>query len=131
MANTKKKTKRATASKPTKKATASKPVGVEGTRFALSGRALVPELDGDAYLGPKLVATVKAHLARLVRFLEEAPRTSDEVQRECDAITEALNAHEDELETVARDAIATTVQAAFEVYGIGLGVEDALRNRAW
>jgi hypothetical protein len=108
------------------------------TRFSAAGYEYLVAMTADAYYPPPLVAKVRAELEGLVAFLEDQPRSLDEIQARCDAITEAINGLEEEfadaeseIETVARDDIATTVIQIFEVYGIDLDVETALRNREW
>lgn len=108
------------------------------SKFTAAGRAYLPGMSSDTYFPPPLVAKVRDQMERLVEWIEETPRSQDEVQMRCDVMVDMINALEDEfmaagseIETGARDDIAETVMAIFEVYEIDLDIEDALRERNW
>jgi len=56
--------------------------------------------------------------------LDRATRRINDLQEEFDAAGS-------ELETVARDSIATTVMAMLDVFVVDTGIETALRERDW
>ncbi len=108
------------------------------SKFTDAGHAYLPGMYQDSYFPGPLVDQVMHQLEALVVFLEEQPRSVDEVQARCDAMTDVINdlqdtfaEHGSELETGARDDIATTLAAILTTYGVELDLEDALRNRDW
>lgn len=108
------------------------------SKFTDAGHAYLPGMYQDSYFPGPLVDRVMQQLEMLVVFLEEHPRSLAEVQDRCDAMTDAINELQDafaedgsELETGARDDIATTLAAILTTYGVELDLEDALRNRDW
>jgi PhnB protein len=107
-------------------------------RFSRSGGRYLPQMYADPYFPAAQVDQLKAAFQELVRFLESKPRTVDEVQVACDALTQTINGLEDDfdaagsqIETAARDAIGSTLDAIFSVYGIELDGEKALRHGDW
>jgi chromosome segregation ATPase len=108
------------------------------SKFTDAGRAYLPDMTRDAYYPPHVVAKVREQLERLVEWLEQAPRSNAEIQMRCDVMTENINELEgefdeagSEIETVAREDIAATVSAIFEVYGVTVSTEDAIGARNW
>lgn len=108
------------------------------SKFTDAGHAYLPGMYQDGYFPGPLVDRVMQQLEALVVFLEERPRSLDEVQVRCDVMTDAINdlqdtfaEHGSELETGALADIATTLAAIFTTYGVELDLEDALRNLDW
>lgn len=93
----------------------------------------------DAYFPDALVDKGAAILRRLCEQIEaERPASDEAVYRLTHAATEAFNqlaeefvAQGSDIETVARDTIATDVEFILKAYGFDLDLEEALAPRDW
>lgn len=90
----------------------------------------------DSYFPKKLTDKVKNHIKQAVAALEQGQKEPKKVQKIFDKMTLAVNrlmpefeAAGSELETAARDCIATDVMYILDWFGLDLDVEDALRER--
>ncbi len=112
--------------------------------YAVSVKTLPPdfpfleEMYADKYYPRALVDRVRDALREVATFLEPGGRSEEELQAELDRVTEVINGLQSEftdagseIETVARDDIARTVERILDFFGIELDLEDALRNRDW
>lgn len=95
------------------------------------------DMSGDDYYPPFLVEKVKDELKKVAAYLQEE-HTAGEIQKKFDTMTEAINDLEEEfyindseLETVAREDIAETVQRLIDFFGLEMDCETAIRNRDW
>lgn len=77
-------------------------------------------------------------MENVIEFLETGERDSKEIQSKFDEMTLAINdlqeefeENESELETVARESIAETVEYILEWLNIDIDVEDAIGERDW
>ncbi|MGE6256939.1 DUF5713 family protein [Heyndrickxia sporothermodurans] len=96
------------------------------------------DMYNDSYYPTFLVDKLKGLLQEIVLYLEEAERTIEEVQTKLDEIILKTNDLQEEfwdnnseIETVARDSIATTVEEILDYFEIELDLEEALRERDW
>lgn len=96
------------------------------------------EMYRDAYYPHFLVDKIRVLLEGGAHYLAQGSRSLEEIQAKFDEITLAINdledvfdAHDSEIETVARDSIASTVIDLLQAYNIELDVKDALREREW
>lgn len=96
------------------------------------------EMYGDEYFPDFLVDRVRDSIRKVVGFLEEGGRSGEEIQESLDRMVEEINElqdafyeHDSEIETVARDSIATTVEAILAYFDVDIDVEEALRGRDW
>jgi methyl-accepting chemotaxis protein len=92
----------------------------------------------DGYFPDFLVDKVKELMENVIGFLETGERDSEEIQSKFDEMTLAINdlqeefeENESELETVARESIAETVEYILEWFNIDIDVEDAIGERDW
>lgn len=77
-------------------------------------------------------------MENVITFLETGERDSEEIQSKFDEMTLAINdlqeefeENQSELETVAREIIAETVEYILEWFNIDMDVEDAIGERDW
>lgn len=92
----------------------------------------------DGYFPDFLVDKVKALVQNVISFLETGEKDLEAIQSEFDKMTLAINDLEEEfeendseLETVARDSIAETVDYILKWFDIDIDVEDAIGERDW
>jgi len=92
----------------------------------------------DDYYPKFLVDKVKNEIVSLVSFLEAGPHEEEQVQAKLNDMTNAINDLQDafyendsEIETVARDSIATTVEEVLQAFGVDIDIETALEERDW
>lgn len=96
------------------------------------------EMYSDGYFPDFLVDKIKAELENVVTFLETGVTDLGQIQEKFDAMTIAINdlqeefeENDSEIETAARDSIATDVIEILKWFEIDLDVEDALGERDW
>lgn len=96
------------------------------------------EMYSDGYFPDFLVDKIKAELETVVAFLETGVTDLGQIQGKFDAMTIAINdlqeefeENDSEIETAARDSIATDVIEILKWFEIDLDVEDALGERDW
>ncbi|MFJ7666085.1 DUF5713 family protein [Lysinibacillus sp. NPDC097195] len=92
----------------------------------------------DSYYPSFLVDKIQLNIRKVVDFLEEGKHSIEAVQEKLDEMTIAINELEDEfyqneseIETVARDSIAITVEEILQYFEIDIDIEEALRERDW
>lgn len=96
------------------------------------------EMYQDNYYPEFLVDKIKALLVNMADYLAEGDHQLDEIQERFDYMTRAINDlakkfedNDSEIETVARDAIATDVIYMLDWFDLAIDVEDALGERDW
>lgn len=92
----------------------------------------------DGYYPDFLVDKVKAELVKVVEFLEQGNQDIEEIQSKLDIAIHAINdlaeefdENDSEIETVARESIAQTVEDILAFFGIEIDTEEAIRERDW
>ncbi|MEK5332350.1 DUF5713 family protein [Lysinibacillus sp. FSL W8-0992] len=92
----------------------------------------------DSYYPSFLVDKIKSNIIKVVHFMEEGNHSVEEVQEKLDEMTVAINELQDEfyqndseIETVARDSIAITVEEILQYFEVDIDIEEALRERDW
>ena len=112
---------------------------VTGSAFlAFDAERLLKDMYQDAYFPDFLVDKVRALLCELVSFIDQGTCTYAQVQEKLDEITRAINALQDEfaennsdIETVARESIAESVELILMHFDITIDIEQAIREREW
>ncbi|MDE7267239.1 MAG: hypothetical protein K2N89_07230 [Lachnospiraceae bacterium] len=96
------------------------------------------EMYSDGYFPDFLVDKIKAELEKVVAFLETGVTDVERIQEKFDTMTLAINdlqeefeENDSEIETAARDSIATDVVEILKWFDIDIDVEDALGERDW
>lgn len=96
------------------------------------------DMYSDDYYPIHLVDKVRDEIKKVVSFLEMGVTDIDQIQEKFDEMTVAINELQEEfwdsdseIETVARDSIATDVIKILEFFEIDIDVEDALGERDW
>nr|WP_268632016.1 DUF5713 family protein [Paenibacillus alvei] len=96
------------------------------------------EMYNDPFYPEFLVDKVKECILRVVPFIEKGNRDVNKIQSKLDEMTIAINDLADEfgqnnseLETVARESNAATVESVLQYHKIDIVIEDALREREW
>ena len=92
----------------------------------------------DGYFPNFLVDKIKELVQNVIGVLENGERSLTEIQIIFDEMTLAINdlqeefeKNDSEIETVARESIAETVEYILRWYNIDLTVEDAIGARDW
>ncbi|OME94280.1 hypothetical protein BK127_41625 [Paenibacillus sp. FSL H7-0331] len=92
----------------------------------------------DAYYPNFLVDKVKAELVKVVEFLEQGNQDIEEIQAKLNfaihvinVIAEEFDENDSEIETVARESIAQTVEDILAFFGIEIDTEVAIQERDW
>lgn len=92
----------------------------------------------DGYFPDFLVDKIKELVQNMISFLETEEKDLEIVQNKFDEMTLSINdlqaefeENESELETVARESIAETIEYILQWFDIGIDVEDALGERDW
>ena len=106
---------------------------------ALRDRPFLAEMARDPYFPPDLVARGAQILVGLCEAIEAAlPCSDDEVLALTHAATERFNAlqeafeeQDSEIETAAREAIAADFDAIVRAYGYDLDIEEVIAPREW
>lgn len=100
--------------------------------------SLLEEMYADGYYPDFLVDKIKALLEELIVYLEQGPHANEAIQAQLDEMTLSINAlqtefeeNDSEIETVARDAIAVTVEYILHWFGVDIDIETALQERDW
>lgn len=99
---------------------------------------LIEEMVNDDYYPPFLVEKIKELIVPVIRLLENGETDKDIIQGKLDEMTLAINdlqeefdENDSEIETVARDSIAVTIEYIMEWFNINIYIETALRERDW
>ena len=92
----------------------------------------------DGYFPEFLVEKVKERILSVIRLLEGGETDMEMIQNRLDEMTLAINdlqeefeENDSEIETVARDSIAVTLEYILQWFDIAIDVETALRERDW
>lgn len=92
----------------------------------------------DGYFPDFLVDKIKELVQNIISFLETEEKDLEIIQNKFDEMTLSINdlqaefeENESELETVARESIAETIEYILQWFDIGIDVEDALGERDW
>ena len=98
----------------------------------------LPEMYADNYYPNFLVNKLKDALQETVHFIENGAYTSAGIQESFDKTVTKINKlgeefeeNDSELETVARESIAFTIENILNYFDIDMSVEDAIRERDW
>nr|WP_283214786.1 DUF5713 family protein [Paenibacillus sp. HWE-109] len=96
------------------------------------------DMYNDTYYPNFLVDKIKAELVKVVEFLEQGNQDIEEIQSKLDFAIHAINdmaeefdENDSEIETVARESIAQTVEDILAFFGIEIDTEVAIRERDW
>ncbi len=99
---------------------------------------LLEDMVNDDYYPKFLVGKVKDLIIPVIDLLENGEENKTVIQKALDTMTLAINdlqeefdEHDSELETVARDSIATTIGDILEYFDIDIDIETALAERDW
>ena len=99
---------------------------------------LLDEMYQDEYYPDFLVDKVKEELQKVIRLLESGETDVGAVQKILDEavcgindLQEEFDENDSEIETVARECIASTVAYILEWFGIPIDIEEAIRERDW
>lgn len=92
----------------------------------------------DKFFPPFLVDKVRDTIKELVAFIEQGGHSKDEVQDELDNMVAKINdlqeefySNNSEIETAARESIASTVEEILIYFDVYIDIEEALRDRDW
>ena len=92
----------------------------------------------DDYFPPFLVDKVELQLRGVIQLLESGETDLERIQKALDDMTRAINAleeefeaHDSQLETVARDSIGESVHYILAWFHIDIDPETAIREREW
>ena len=92
----------------------------------------------DEYFPDFLTDKLKAAIEDLISFFDSVEKDLEKIQIKFDEMTVMINDLEEEfeqndseLETVAREAIAETIEYILNWFEIDIDIEDALRERDW
>ena len=99
---------------------------------------LLEDMVNDDYYPKFLVDKVKDLIIPVIHLLENGEEDEAVIQEALDTMTLAINdlqeefyEHDSELETMARDSIATTISDILEYFDIDIDLETALAERDW
>lgn len=99
---------------------------------------LLEEMLSDDYYPPFLVEKIKQLFTPVISLLENGETNKDVIQGQLDTMTMAINDLQDEfeendseIETVARDSIAVSIEYVLKWFDIDIDAETALRERDW
>ncbi len=135
MPATRKKPKKTPAKKSAKPAR-SKPLALKNAK--VKKLKLLAEMIGDDYYPKRLVQKGQRLLLELARQIERKAPVGEAVYALTHATTEAFNElaeefdeADSEIETVARESIAASVEAILKAYGYEVDLEEAIAPRDW
>ena len=99
---------------------------------------LLDEMYQDDYYPAFLVDKIKDEIQKVIELLESGETDTEVVQEKLDEAVLAINdlqeefdENESEIETVARESIAATVDYILEWFDIPIDPEEAIRERDW
>ena len=100
--------------------------------------AFLPEMHADAYFPEAQVGKVEKAIREVADLLERGERDPKKIQQKLDAMTQRINAlqddfddHDSEIETGARESIAETVERLLAHFEVDIDIEEAIRERDW
>lgn len=96
------------------------------------------EMYEDDYFPDFLVDKLRDTIKETVSFLEDGDHTKEEIQESLDKmilktneLQEEFYENDSEIETVARESIAMTVENILKYFDIDIDTEEAIREREW
>lgn len=99
---------------------------------------LLEEMKHDSYFPDFLVDKIEERIVPMIHLLEDGETDCTIIQEKLDQITLSINGlqeefeeNDSEIETVARDSIAKTVEDILQWFGISIDIETALHERDW
>ncbi len=99
---------------------------------------LLKDMYEDDYYPAFLVDKVRDELISVIELLESGETDIERIQDSLDRAVEGINdlqdefdAHDSEIETVARESIGESVTYILSWFGIGIDIEEAIRARDW
>ncbi len=99
---------------------------------------LLSEMAGDDYFPWHLVERIRELIQEVIALLEGGETSVEAIQEALDEMTLAINDMQDEfeendseIETVARDSIAETVEYILKWFDVDIDIETALAERDW
>lgn len=99
---------------------------------------LLQEMYRDGYFPDFLVDKVREEIEKVISYLETEEMDISVIQDKLDIMTIAINDLQDEfeendseIETVARESIAVSVEYVLNWFGIDIDIEDAIGARDW
>lgn len=99
---------------------------------------LLEDMVHDDYYPPFLVEKIKERIVSIISLLEQGETDRDIIQSKLDEMTLAINdlqeefdENDSEIETVARESIAATIEYILEWFHIDIDTETAIRERDW
>lgn len=99
---------------------------------------LLKDMYEDDYYPAFLVDKVRDELISVIELLESGETDIERIQDSLDRAVEGINdlqdefdAHDSEIETVARESIGESVTYILSWFGIGIDSEEAIRARNW
>lgn len=92
----------------------------------------------DDYFPDFLVDKIKDLVKELVSFLQKEEQGAEDIQKELDRIITGINGlqedfeeNDSEIETVARESIASTIEKILQYFEVDIDIEEAIRERDW
>lgn len=99
---------------------------------------LLEDMYNDGYFPDFLVDKIEAKIKDVIELLESGEKNPDEIQDALDNMTNGINDlqeefedNDSEIETLARDSIATSVEYVLQWFDVDIDVEEALAERDW
>lgn len=99
---------------------------------------LINDMYEDEYFPKMCVDKVRILIENVISFLETGQTDTLKIQKELDKMTISINDLQDEfdendseIETVARDSIAVTIEYILQWFEINIDIETALEEREW
>lgn len=99
---------------------------------------LVKDMVEDTYYPNFLVEKLQEEIRKVISILETGENKIDVVQKVLDEMTLSINDlqeefwdNDSEIETIARDSIAVTIEYVLNWFNIDIDLETALQERDW
>lgn len=99
---------------------------------------LLEEMFDDDYFPDFLVEKIKDIILPVIVMLENGEADTEVIQSRLDEMTISMNdlqeefeENDSEIETVARDSIAITVEYILQWFNVDIDIETAVREREW
>lgn len=99
---------------------------------------LLNEMYKDNYYPKKCVDKVAKLIKEVITYIEQGNHHVNDIQTKLDEMTIGINDlmrdfedNNSEIETTARESIATTVSDVLHYFNINIDIEEALRKREW
>lgn len=99
---------------------------------------LLEDITHDEYYPKHLVDKIKQAILQLIELLELGTKDETIIQSKLDDITLFINSlleqfdeNNSEIDTIARESIAETIEYILKWYDININIEQAIRYRDW